>query len=68
MNDCDFNVLTKANEYETIYVLLLLCLDISIKYALNERRIIASDTSSIVITGGGNRVRYMKKVLGNIIG
>jgi len=68
MDDFDFNIVLKADEYEEMCTPLLERLSAPVKRALSETKLEVSNLSSIEIVGGGTRVGCVKRKLASILG
>eukprot|EP00578_Thalassiosira_sp_NH16_P017345 CAMPEP_0181110608 /NCGR_PEP_ID=MMETSP1071-20121207/18809_1 /TAXON_ID=35127 /ORGANISM="Thalassiosira sp., Strain NH16" /LENGTH=835 /DNA_ID=CAMNT_0023194399 /DNA_START=115 /DNA_END=2622 /DNA_ORIENTATION=- len=68
MDDLDFGVSLKADEYETMCEPLLARLGEPIERALTEAGLKSSDLTSVEIVGGASRVASVKLALADILG
>mmetsp|Transcript_17920 Transcript_17920/g.50845 ORF Transcript_17920/g.50845 Transcript_17920/m.50845 type:complete len:821 (+) Transcript_17920:525-2987(+) len=68
MDDLDFNIKVKADDYEVMCQPLLARLEGPIKSALAEAKLQASDLSAVEIVGGSTRIGCMKRKLEGILG
>jgi len=68
MDDYDFHVTLKAEEYENISAPLLARLNPPIQSALTEAGVKPSDLDSIEIVGGSTRIGCIKRTLAMILG
>lgn len=67
MEDLDFSISLKANEYEAMCQPLLDRLEAPIVKALTESQLNASDLASVEIVGGSTRIGFIKKKLLDIL-
>lgn len=68
MDDYDFSVTLKADEYEAMCTPLIERLSGPIERALAEAKLQSSDLSSIEIVGGSTRVGFVKRSFAAILG
>lgn len=68
MEDLDFHIMLKADEYEAMCAPLLARLEGPLKKALAEAGLTASDLSSVEIVGGSTRIGFVKNKLKEILG
>lgn len=67
MDDLDFNIMLKADDYETLCSPLMEKLEGPIKRALADAKLSSSDLSSVEIVGGSTRIGFVKKRLMEIL-
>ena len=68
MDDLDFNITLKAEEYESLVASLLARLSKPITSALEESKLTAADLASIEIVGGSTRVGCVKRAISEFLG
>lgn len=68
MEDLDFHIMLKAEEYEAMCAPLLARLEEPIKKTLAESGLTGSDLSSVEIVGGSARIGFLKSKLKAILG
>mmetsp|Transcript_816 Transcript_816/g.1725 ORF Transcript_816/g.1725 Transcript_816/m.1725 type:complete len:832 (-) Transcript_816:164-2659(-) len=68
MEDLDFNIMLKAEDYEAMSAPLLAKLEEPIKKTLAEAKLTAADLSSVEIVGGSTRIGFLKKKMKDILG
>jgi len=68
MEDLDFNIKLKADEYEAMCAPLIARLEDPVKKTLAEAGLAASDLSSVEIVGGSTRIGFVKTRLMEILG
>lgn len=68
MEDLDFHIMLKADEYEAMCAPLLARLEAPIKKSLEEAKISASDLASVEIVGGSTRIGFLKTKLKEVLG
>lgn len=68
MDDLDFGITLKANEYKTMCQPLLDRLAAPINRALDEAGLKASDLTSVEIVGGATRVGSVKEAIAGVLG
>jgi len=68
MDDYDFSIILKAEEYEAMCAPLIARLKAPIERALAEAKVQPSDLASVEIVGGSTRVGFVKRTLAGILG
>ena len=67
MDDFDFNIVLKADEYAELCASLLARLEAPVQRALAEAQITSADLASVEIVGGGTRVSSVKDRLADVL-
>jgi len=68
MDDFDFSVILKAEEYESMCKPLLDRLKAPVEKVLEETKLAGSDLSSVEIVGGTSRIASVKKTISDVLG
>jgi heat shock 70kDa protein 4 len=68
MEDLDFSIMLKADEYEAMCAPLLARLEAPLKKALAEAGLTSNDLSSVELVGGSTRIGFVKTKLLQILG
>mmetsp|Transcript_1448 Transcript_1448/g.2184 ORF Transcript_1448/g.2184 Transcript_1448/m.2184 type:complete len:777 (+) Transcript_1448:96-2426(+) len=68
MDDFDFSITLKADEYKELCQPLLARLEAPVQKALEEAQLSANDLASVEIVGGSTRIGSIKKTLISILG